>query len=117
MRSRTSAGARSRLSAGGRPPSADPTLTAAQALALGALHGPAELLPISSSAHTSVVPWLLGWDYGSLQPELRKSFEVTLHAGTVVALLISLRSELSDRRDRPRPLVVGLACVPPAIAG
>jgi undecaprenyl-diphosphatase len=32
-----------------------------QAVALGLLHGPAELLPISSSGHVSLVPWLLGW--------------------------------------------------------
>ena len=51
------------------------------AVALGALHGPTELLPISSSAHTTLVPWLLGWPYAELDPELRKAFEVALHAG------------------------------------
>jgi undecaprenyl-diphosphatase len=58
-----------------------------QALALGLLHGPSELLPISSSAHTALVPWLLGWRYGELHPSTRKSFEVALHAGTAVGLL------------------------------
>jgi undecaprenyl-diphosphatase len=58
-----------------------------QAVALGLLHGPAELLPISSSAHTTLVPWLLGWRYGELEPGLRKSFEVALHAGTALGLL------------------------------
>lgn len=58
------------------------------AVALGLLHGPTELLPISSSAHTSLVPWLAGWRYGELDPELRKSFEVALHAGTAAALLM-----------------------------
>ncbi len=58
------------------------------AMALGLLHGPAELLPISSSAHTSLVPWLADWPYGELDPELRKSFEVALHAGTAAALLV-----------------------------
>ena len=65
-----------------------------QALALGALHGPAELLPISSSGHVALVPWLLGWDYVELDDELRKSFEVALHAGTAAALLITLRDEV-----------------------
>src|SRR3954469_10136421 len=74
-----------------RPPLATPPrLTTAQAVVLGALHGPAELLPISSSGHVAVMPWLLGWDYDRLDPELRKSFEVALHAGTAAALLITL---------------------------
>lgn len=57
-------------------------------MALGLLHGPSELLPISSSAHTTLVPWLGGWAYGELDPDLRKSFEVALHAGTAAALLM-----------------------------
>jgi undecaprenyl-diphosphatase len=58
------------------------------AVALGLLHGPTELLPISSSAHTTLVPWLAGWPYERLDPRLRKSFEVALHAGTAAALLL-----------------------------
>src|SRR5579875_2371155 len=72
------------------------SLTASRALVLGALHGPAELLPISSSAHVTVVPYLLGWDYVRADPELRKAFEVALHAGTALALLIGLRDEVAD---------------------
>jgi undecaprenyl-diphosphatase len=99
-------------------PRSSPRLT--QALALGALHGPAELLPISSSAHIALVPWLLGWDYTELDPELRKEFEVALHAGTAAALLILLRAEVGDfvRNGSPRSLVlVGLASAPAALAG
>ncbi len=66
------------------------------ALALGLLHGPAELLPISSSAHVVLVPWLLDWPYAELDDDLRKAFEVALHAGTVAALLIGLRDEVGD---------------------
>jgi undecaprenyl-diphosphatase len=58
------------------------------ALALGLLHGPTELLPISSSGHTTLVPWLMRWSYAELDPGLRKSFEVALHAGTAAALLV-----------------------------
>ena len=65
------------------------------AVALGVLHGPTELLPISSSAHTTLVPWLLGWPYAELDPELRKAFEVALHAGTAAALLVGLRDEVA----------------------
>ena len=66
-----------------------------EALALGALHGPAELLPISSSGHVALVPWLLSMRYVELDDELRKSFEIVVHAGTAAALLITLRDEVS----------------------
>jgi len=71
-------------------------LSPAQAAALGALQGPAELLPVSSSGHLVLVPALLSWRYSDLDPELRKSFEVALHAGTAVALLIGLRHEVAE---------------------
>src|SRR5207253_1540743 len=74
----------------------EPSLKLSHALALGVLHGPAELLPVSSSAHTTLVPWLLGWSYPDLDAELRKAFEVALHAGTAAALLIGLRDEGAD---------------------
>lgn len=97
-----------------------------QALALGALHGPAELLPISSSGHAAVVPWLAGWDHSRMDDELRKSFEVALHAGTAAALLISQRAEVREamldvtqagpRRPR-RLMVLALSFGPPALVG
>jgi undecaprenyl-diphosphatase len=71
-------------------------LTSGRALLLGALHGPAELMPVSSSAHVTVIPYLLGWDYAEAQADLRKAFEVALHAGTAVALLIGLRDEVAE---------------------
>jgi undecaprenyl-diphosphatase len=91
-----------------------------QAVALGALHGPAELLPISSSGHIAVVPWLLGWDYGQLDDELRKSFEVALHTGTAAALLITLRREVDEavRGLNPRRVwLIALSFAPPAVVG
>jgi undecaprenyl-diphosphatase len=90
------------------------------ALALGALHGPAELLPVSSSAHTTLVPWLLDWPYAELDPELRKAFEVALHAGTAAALLVGLRDEVGAAVrgfDRRRAVLVLGSFVPPAIVG
>jgi undecaprenyl-diphosphatase len=95
-------------------------LTLGQALILGALHGPAELLPISSSGHVSLIPWLLGWEYDSLDSELRKAFEVALHAGTAAALLITLRSEVDEAvrgMDARIATLVTLSFVPPAIVG
>src|SRR5207247_1212132 len=73
-----------------------PQLRLREAVALGLLHGPAELLPVSSSGHVTLVPWLAGWDYPDLDAELRKAFEVALHAGTAAALLLALRAEVGD---------------------
>jgi undecaprenyl-diphosphatase len=67
-----------------------------QAALLGAIQGPAELLPVSSSGHLTLVPALLGWDLTDLDPELRKSFDVALHAGTAAALAIALRGEVAE---------------------
>jgi undecaprenyl-diphosphatase len=91
-----------------------------QALALGLLQGPTELLPVSSSAHTALLPWLAGWGYPELDPELRKSFEVVLHAGAGVALAIDMRSELvreARTLDRRRAETIACTIAPAAIAG
>jgi undecaprenyl-diphosphatase len=91
-----------------------------EAVALGALHGPAELLPISSSGHIALVPWLLGWHYSELAPELRKSFEVALHAGTAAALLITLRDEVGEAvrgLNGRRLALVALSFAPAAVVG
>jgi undecaprenyl-diphosphatase len=86
-----------------------------EALALGLLHGPAELLPISSSGHIALVPWLAGWRYCELDAELRKAFEVALHAGTAAALLIGLRGEVGETArglDRRRLTLLVLSFAP-----
>ena len=75
---------------------------------LGAVQGPAELLPgLELRATSSLVPAMLGWRYRELDPELRKSFEVALHAGGALALLIGLRKEVAEylRSFGPRNLV------------
>jgi undecaprenyl-diphosphatase len=94
-------------------------LSLRHATALGLAHGPTELLPISSSAHTILIPWLAGWPYVELDPELRKSFEVALHAGTAAALLIDLgrvgaHPGLSAVLDRLTTLRGGTAGAPGA---
>jgi undecaprenyl-diphosphatase len=83
-------------------------LPLAHAIALGAIQGPTELLPVSSSGHLVIVPAMLGWGYRDLDPELRKSFEVALHAGGALALLIGLREEVAEylRSFGPRNLVM-----------
>ncbi len=61
-----------------------------QAIVLGIVQGLAEFIPISSSAHLIIVPWLFGWN----DPVLESlSFDVALHLGTLVALLIFFASE------------------------
>jgi len=101
-------------------PADAPGLSIGRAIVLGLVQGPTELLPISSSAHLSLVPWFAGWDWGELDPEARKSFEVALHAGTAAALLIGQRRAIGAEIaafDRRRALVVALSFVPPAVAG
>ena len=98
----------------------DAALGTFRVLLLSALQGPAELLPVSSSAHLSLVPWLAGWGYDGLDPEARKSFEVAVHAGAAGALLVAQRRRIAAELlafDRRRALVVGLSFVPPAIVG
>jgi undecaprenyl-diphosphatase len=97
-----------------------PELTVGQAALLGALHGPAELLPISSSAHTALVPWLAGWRYDELPAHLRKAFEVALHAGTAAALLVALRDEAAEtvrELDTRRLGLLAATALPAAVVG
>ncbi len=91
-----------------------------RAVALGIVQGPAELLPVSSSAHIVLVPWLAGWDWEAIDPELRKSFEVALHTGAAAALLIGQRRLILEELrgfDGRRALLLGLSFLPAAIVG
>ncbi len=91
-----------------------------RAVALGIVQGPAELLPVSSSAHIVLVPWLAGWEWEAIDPEVRKSFEVALHAGAAAALLIGQRRVIVEELrefDGRRALVLGLSFLPAAIVG
>lgn len=87
-----------------------------QALALGVLQGPTELLPVSSSGHLSLMPWLLRWEWNGVDKELRKAFEVTLHAGAAVALLIALPENLIPRTGERRVLLA-ISVAPAALFG
>jgi undecaprenyl-diphosphatase len=67
-----------------------------------------------------LIPWFRGWRWNELDPEVRKSFEVALHAGTAAALLIGQRRLIAAELaafDARRAAVVALSFVPPAIAG
>ena len=65
-----------------------------QALALGLVQGLTELLPISSSGHLILVPWLADWDYLKQHDEFNQTFDVALHLGTLVAVAIYFRREI-----------------------
>jgi undecaprenyl-diphosphatase len=91
-----------------------------QAVALGLLQGPTELLPVSSSAHAALLPWLLGWKDPGLDPELRKSLDLALHGGAGLALAIDMRSELlreASGMDARRAATIACTLAPAAIAG
>jgi undecaprenyl-diphosphatase len=67
---------------------------------------------VSSSGHVALLPHLLGWDYGELPADVRKTFEVALHAGSAPALVLALRHQPPlDRR------LLALTLAPPALAG
>ena len=102
-------------------------MTLFQSIVLGILQGLGEFLPISSSGHLIVVPWLLRW------PEHSLAFDVALHGGTLAAVLYAFGGDwlwmIGDffkglRRAQPfaepggRLLgLLALASVPAAIAG
>jgi undecaprenyl-diphosphatase len=96
------------------------------AIVLGALQGFTEVLPISSSAHLILVPWLLKW------PESGLTFDVALHLGTFLALAVYFRQDIVElvtsalsvistrSMDTPAkrlPFLIVAATVPAAVVG
>ena len=63
-------------------------VTALQAAILGIVQGLTEFLPISSSAHLILVPWIFGWHLFAGNVDLNKTFDVALHLGTFLAVLV-----------------------------
>ena len=64
-------------------------ITIWQAIILGIVQALTEFLPISSSAHLNLIPWIMGWTQNlSFMKEFEGNFDVALHVGTLLAILI-----------------------------
>ena len=63
------------------------------ALVLGIVQGLTEFLPISSSGHLELVPWLFGWN-DLADDAVAKAFDTSLHLGTLIAVIFYMRAEL-----------------------
>src|SRR5947207_12179279 len=87
-------------------------MTIFQAIIFGAVQGLTEFLPVSSTAHLILLPWFLGW------PDPGLSFDVALHLGTLVALVIYFWKEWLALLAKPRMIVfIIVATIPGAVAG
>ncbi len=83
------------------------------------VQGLTEFLPISSSGHLIVVPWLFGWTELSSDAELKRAFDVALHMGTFVGVIVYFRSDLVRlvRSDRRLGALLLLSSIPAAMVG
>jgi undecaprenyl-diphosphatase len=102
-----------------------------QAILIGLIQGLTEFIPVSSSAHLELAPWIFGWGQDGLVGSL--AFDVFLHLGTLVALLLYFARDwlrllrawvasLRERRigtdaDRRLAWLLVVATVPAAIIG
>jgi len=100
------------------------------AILLGLVQGLTEFIPISSSAHLIIIPWLFGWEDKALTS---LTFDVALHLGTLLALLVFFANDwvrliragvasiverrIGDDHDRRLAWCLVVGCIPGAIVG
>ncbi|MCK4910248.1 MAG: undecaprenyl-diphosphate phosphatase, partial [Thermodesulfovibrionales bacterium] len=87
-----------------------------EAIILGIVQGITEFLPISSTAHLVLLPKLFGWENQLLSS---LSFDVALHVGTLLSVLVCLYEDIIDmmRNNRKLILLIAGATVPAGVAG
>ena len=107
-------------------------MSALEAIILGIVQGITEFAPVSSSGHLILVPWLLGWEKLG-DAALDKTFDVALHFGTFVGVVVYFwprivrlvggvarlvaRRRIEGDEDRRLALMVMVSTVPAAVAG
>jgi len=101
-----------------------------QTIILGIVQGLTEFIPVSSSAHLVIVPWLFGWN----DPLFRSlGFDVALHLGTLTALIVFFwkdwvrivgawfksvgQLKIGEDPDRKMAWFIIVACIPGGVAG
>jgi undecaprenyl-diphosphatase len=87
-----------------------------EAIVLGVVQGITEFLPISSTAHLVLLPRVLGWE----SPLLHSlAFDVALHAGTLLSVIVCFRAELQRMIMHERRLIwfIAAATVPAGMVG
>jgi undecaprenyl-diphosphatase len=103
-----------------------------EALLLGIVQGLTEFLPISSSGHLVLVPWLQDYTFLREHPDFNKTFDVALHAGTLIAAIVYFRLEVValtrgfleavrqraiEGADQRLSVAIAVGTVPAVIAG
>ena len=103
-----------------------------QAFTLGVVQGLTELLPISSSGHLILVPWLFDWHYLESHEDFNQTFDVALHLGTLVAVVAyfwddivrivaawarTIRRRAISTADEKIAWLIFAATIPAALAG
>lgn len=107
-------------------------MTDFQAFVLGLVQGITEFLPISSSGHLIIVPWLFGWDEVSADEQFKHTFDVATNIGTLAAVIAyfwrdllrllqswlhTLRRRTIETHDEKIAWLVVVASVPAAVSG